>query len=164
MLVKEKILEDLFFYMLKDIFYVEKQILKVLLKMVKNVELEELVKVFEIYCVEMEGQIECLEKVFEMFGKLVCGVQCEVINGIIEEGKEVMEDFVDSEVFDVGILVVVQVVEYYEIICYGFLKIWVQEFGMGDVVKFLDQNFQEEKKIDQFLIQFVEVCVNIKVV
>ena len=63
---KEKTLEDLFLHTLKDIFYAEKQILKSLPKMAKNAESEELRQAFETHRVETEGQIERLEKVFEM--------------------------------------------------------------------------------------------------
>jgi ferritin-like metal-binding protein YciE len=89
-------------------------------------------------------------------------VQCEAINGIIEEGKEVMEDFADSEALDAGILAAAQAVEHYEITRYGSLKTWAQELGMNDAAKLLDQNLQEEKKTDQLLTQLAEARVNTK--
>jgi ferritin-like metal-binding protein YciE len=159
---KEKTLEDLFLHTLKDIFYAEKQILKALPRMAKNAESEELAQAFETHRLETEGQIERLEKVFEMLGKPARGVQCEAINGIIEEGKEVMEDFADSEALDAGILAAAQAVEHYEITRYGSLKTWAQELGMADAAKLLDQNLQEEKKTDQLLTQLAEARVNTK--
>jgi ferritin-like metal-binding protein YciE len=159
---KEKTLDDLFLHTLKDIYYAEKQILKALPKMAKNAESEELKQAFETHREETEGQIERLEQVFEMLGKAARGVQCEAINGIIEESKEIMEDFADSEALDAGILASAQAVEHYEITRYGSLKTWAQELGMNDAAKLLDQNLQEEKKTDALLTELAEARVNTK--
>ncbi|WP_201832929.1 ferritin-like domain-containing protein [Microvirga zambiensis] len=158
----EKTLNDLFLHTLKDIFYAEKQILKALPKMAKNAESEELRQAFETHLEETEGQIERLEQVFEMLGKPARGVTCEAINGIIEEGKGIMEDFADSEALDAGILSAAQAVEHYEITRYGTLKTWAEELGMRDAAKLLDQNLQEEKKTDQLLTKLAEARVNTK--
>jgi ferritin-like metal-binding protein YciE len=159
---KEKTLNDLFLHTLKDVFYAEKQILKALPRMAKAAESEELKQAFETHREETQGQIERLEQVFEMLGKPARGVQCEAIMGIIEEGKEVMEDFAESEALDAGILAAAQAVEHYEITRYGSLKTWAQELGMPDAAKLLDQNLQEEKKTDQLLTQLAEARVNTK--
>jgi ferritin-like metal-binding protein YciE len=89
-------------------------------------------------------------------------VQCEAINGLIEEGKEVMEDFADSAALDAGILAAAQAVEHYEITRYGSLKTWAEELGMRDAAKLLDQNLQEEKKTDLLLTKLAEARVNTK--
>ncbi|QRM30565.1 ferritin-like domain-containing protein [Microvirga sp. VF16] len=159
---KDKTLNDLFLHTLKDIYYAEKQILKALPKMAKNAESEELRQAFETHREETEGQIERLEKIFVMLDKPARGVQCEAINGLIEEGKEVMEDFADSEALDAGILAAAQAVEHYEITRYGSLKTWAQELGMSDAAKLLDQNLQEEKKTDKLLTELAEARVNTK--
>jgi len=158
----EKTLNDLFLHTLKDIFYAEKQILKALPKMAKNAESQELKQAFETHLEETQGQIERLEQVFEMLGKAARGVQCEAINGIIEESKEIMEDFADSEALDAGILSAAQAVEHYEITRYGTLKTWAMELGMQDAAKLLDQNLQEEKKTDELLSRLAEARVNAK--
>jgi ferritin-like metal-binding protein YciE len=155
-------LNDLFLHTLKDVFYAEKQILKALPRMAKAAESEELKQAFETHREETQGQIERLEQVFEMLGKPARGVQCEAIMGIIEEGKEVMEDFAESEALDAGILAAAQAVEHYEITRYGSLKTWAEELGMQDAAKLLDQNLQEEKKTDQLLTQLAEARVNTK--
>ncbi len=157
---KEKTLNDLFLHTLKDVYYAEKQILKSLPKMAKAAESEELKQAFETHREETQGQIERLEQIFGMLGKPARGVQCEAIMGIIEEGKEVMEDFAESEALDAGILAAAQAVEHYEITRYGSLKTWAQELGMPDAAKLLDQNLQEEKKTDQLLTQLAEARVN----
>lgn len=159
---KEKTLNDLFLHTLKDVLYAEKQILKALPKMAKAAESQELKQAFETHREETEGQIERLEKVFAMLDKPARGVQCEAINGIIEEGKEVMEDFAESVALDAGILAAAQAVEHYEITRYGTLKTWAEELGMHDAAKLLDETLQEEKKTDQLLTKLAEARVNIK--
>src|SRR5215207_9296405 len=162
MAAKEKGLEDLFLATLKDVYYAEKQILRALPKMAKATESEELKQAFETHREETVGQIERLEEVFKILGKQARGVQCEAINGIIEEGKEVMEDFAESAALDAGILAAAQAVEHYEITRYGSLKTWANELGMRDAAALLDQNLQEEKKTDQLLTQLAEARVNTK--
>jgi ferritin-like metal-binding protein YciE len=159
---KEKTLNDLFLHTLKDVYYAEKQILRALPKMAKATESEELKQAFETHREETVGQIERLEEVFKILGKQARGVQCEAINGIIEEGKEVMEDFAESAALDAGILAAAQAVEHYEITRYGSLKTWANELGMRDAAALLDQNLQEEKKTDVLLTEMAEARVNTK--
>jgi len=155
-------LHDLFLHTLKDVYYAEKQILKALPKMAKNAESEELKQAFEKHRDETEGQIDRLEQVFKMIDKPARGVQCEAINGIIEEGKEVMEDFAESEALDAGILAAAQAVEHYEITRYGTLRTWAMELGLKDAARLLEQNLEEEKKTDQLLTKLAEARVNTK--
>jgi ferritin-like metal-binding protein YciE len=159
---KEKTLEDLFLTGLKDIYYTEKQILRALPKMAKAAESDELRQAFETHRSETEGQVERLEQVFEIMGKKAQGKTCPAIQGIIEEGKEVMEDFAESEALDAGLLAAAQSVEHYEISRYGTLRTWAQELGMNDAARLLEQTLQEEKKTDQLLTELAEARMNQK--
>lgn len=159
---KQKTLDDLFLHTLKDIYYAERKILKNLPRMAKATESEELKQAFETHREETQGQIERIEQVFEMLGKRASGKTCEAINGILEEGEGIMEDFGESEALDAGILAAAQAVEHYEIVRYGTLKTWAQELGMQDAVKLIDQNLQEEKKTDDLLTRLAEARVNQK--
>jgi ferritin-like metal-binding protein YciE len=162
MAAKEKTLEDLFLATLKDIYYAEKQILRTLPKMAKAAEADELRQAFETHRDETETQIRRLEQVFEMAGKRAQGKTCEAIQGIIDEGKEIMEEFADSEALDAGLVAAGQAVEHYEISRYGTLRTWAQELGMTDAVSLLEETLQEEKKTDQLLSQLAEARVNAK--
>jgi ferritin-like metal-binding protein YciE len=159
---KQKTLDDLFLHTLKDVYYAERKILRNLPKMAKAAKSQELKKAFETHREETQGQIERLEQVFELLDKRASGATCEAINGILEEGEGVMEDFGGSEALDAGILAAAQAVEHYEIVRYGTLKTWAEELGMQDAAKLLDQTLQEEKKTDQLLTQLAEARVNIK--
>ena len=125
----EKDLSALFLDTLKDIYYAEKQIYKSLPKMAKAASSDELRAAFEKHHEETEGQIERLESVFELLGKPARGKKCDAIEGILDEGKEIMEEYADTPALDPGLLAAAQAVEHYEIARYGTLRtgpsVWV---------------------------------------
>jgi ferritin-like metal-binding protein YciE len=84
------------------------------------------------------------------------------MQGIIEEGKEVMEDFADSEALDAGLIDAAQAVEHYEICRYGTLRSWAMQLGMRDAARLLEQTLEEEKKTDELLSKLAESAVNQK--
>jgi ferritin-like metal-binding protein YciE len=146
-----KSLDDLFLETLKDIYYAERQILKALPKMAKGAESQELTAAFEKHRDETEVHVERLQQIFEMMDKPARGKTCDAILGILEEGKEVLEDFGNSPALDAGLTASAQAVEHYEIARYGTLKAWALQLGMREVAGLLDQTLQEEIKTDQAL-------------
>lgn len=156
----EKNLNELFVDTLKDIYYAEKHILKALPKMAKAANSDELRAAFEKHYDETEGQVERLEQIFEMIGKAARGKKCEAIEGIIDEGKEVMEEYADTPALDAGLLSAAQSVEHYEISRYGTLKAWAEKLNMPQAVKLLDATLAEEKKTDETLTRIAEKAVN----
>ncbi|SHJ66626.1 Ferritin-like metal-binding protein YciE [Bradyrhizobium lablabi] len=161
MQTKDKHLNDLFLDTLKDIYYAEKQILKALPKMAKAAHSDQLRAAFEKHHDETEGQVERLEQIFELIDKPARGKTCYGIQGILEEGKEVMDDFKGSETLDAGMVAAAQAVEHYEIARYGALKEWAQQLGMKDAVPLLDATLQEEKKTDETLTSLAEATLNL---
>jgi len=158
----EKTLQDLFTETLKDIFYAEKQILRALPKMARTANSAELKTAFETHRSETEEHVDRLQKIFEMLDKPAKGKTCDAIIGIIEEGKEVMEDFGSSSALDAGLLAAAQAVEHYEIARYGTLKTWAGQLGLKDAVGLLDQTLKEEIKTDKLLTQLAMQDVNAK--
>lgn len=156
----EKNLNELFLDTLKDIYYAEKHILKALPKMAKAANSDELRAAFEKHYDETEGQVERLEQIFEMIGKAARGKKCEAIEGIIHEGKEVMEEYADTPALDAGLLSAAQAVEHYEISRYGTLKAWAEKLNMPQAVKLLDATLAEEKKTDETLTKIAVKAVN----
>jgi ferritin-like metal-binding protein YciE len=156
----EKNLNELFLDTLKDIYYAEKHILKALPKMAKAANSDELRTAFEKHYDETEGQVERLEQIFEMIGKAARGKKCEAIEGIIDEGKEVMEEYADTPALDAGLLSAAQAVEHYEISRYGTLKAWAEKLNMPQAVKLLDATLAEEKKTDETLTKIAVKAVN----
>lgn len=157
-----KELTDLFHETLKDIYYAEKQILRALPRMAKNAQSDELRQAFEQHKTETEGQIERLDRVFDLLGKAPRGKTCDAIIGIIDEGKEVMEDFAGSPALDAGILAGAQAVEHYEISRYGTLRTWAQQLGLTEAADLLGQTLEEEKRTDALLTKLAGATVNAK--
>ena len=157
-----KALEDLFYDMLKDVYYAERKILKTLPKMAKAAQSAELKAGFEKHQVETEGQIDRLEQIFELLGKPARGKTCDAILGILEEGKSIMDEYKGTIALDAGLVAAAQAVEHYEIARYGTLKTWANELGMKEAVSLLDATLQEEITTDQTLSQLATSAVNQK--
>src|SRR5919108_4643948 len=151
MAIKEHTLEDLFLETLKDIYSAEKIILKALPKMAKAANSNELRQAFERHRDETEAQVERLEQVFGLMERPARAKTCEALQGIVEEAKEVMDEFKGSDVLDAGLLSSAQAVEHYEISRYGTLKSWAGQLGITEAVRLLETTLQEEKKADQIL-------------
>jgi ferritin-like metal-binding protein YciE len=162
MTAKDKNLNDLFLDTLKDIYYAEKQILKALPKMAKAAQSDQLRAAFEKHHGETEGQVERLERIFELIDKPARGKTCEAIQGLLDEGKEIMEEYKGTEALDAGMVAAAQAVEHYEIARYGTLKQWALQLGIKDAVRLLDQTLQEEKKTDEALTSLAEASVNLE--
>jgi len=156
----EKDLNELFLDTLKDIYYAEKQILKALPKMAKAANSDKLRSAFEKHHDETEGHVERLEQIFELLGKAARGKKCDAIEGLIEEGKEIMEEYADTPALDAGLLAAAQAVEHYEISRYGTLKAWAAKLNNPQAVKLIDQTLAEEKKTDETLTKIAETAVN----
>lgn len=161
-MAQAKSLHDLFTETLKDIYYAEKQILRALPKMAKTAQSEELKSAFLKHQEQTEGQVERLEQVFEMLGTAARGKHCPAIVGIIDEGKEIMEDFARTDALDAGLLSAAQAVEHYEISRYGTLKTWAGQLGLKDAVPLLEATLQEEKETDALLTRLAGANVNKK--
>ncbi|WP_407170385.1 ferritin-like domain-containing protein [Bradyrhizobium sp. ORS 111] len=155
-------LSALFLDTLKDIYYAEKQIYKALPRMAKAAASDDLRGAFEKHHDETETHIERLEQIFELMGKPARGKKCDAIEGIIEEGKDVMEDYADTPALDPGLLAAAQAVEHYEIARYGTLKAWATKLSMNDAVKLIDQTLAEEKKTDDALTKLAVTALNAK--
>ncbi len=155
-----KTMEDLFFDGVKDIYYAERKIVSALKKMARGAQAEDLKAAFDQHLQETENQVERLVQVFELLGKPARGKTCPAIDGIIEEGQEILEEFKDSPALDAGLLAAAQAVEHYEIARYGTLKSWALQLGKQDVAKLLDQTLAEETKTDQSLTKLAEAKIN----
>jgi ferritin-like metal-binding protein YciE len=153
-------MEDLFLLTLKDVYHGEKQILRALPKMAKKASSQELRQAFETHREETLGQVERLEQIFEKLGKRARGEPCEAIEGLIEEGKEIMEEVQDPEVLDAGLIAAAQAVEHYEIARYGTLAAWAKQLGQNEIAELLSQTLAEEKKTDELLNRLAEGRIN----
>ena len=160
-MVKEpKTLDDLFHDTLKDIFYAEKKILTSLPKMAKAAHNADLKAAFEKHHAQTEEQIARLEKVFASIDQKPQGKKCDAIEGILAEGKEIMEEYKGSVALDAGLISAAQAVEHYEITRYGTLATWADELGNDEGAKLLKETLDEEEDTDKALSELAETVVN----
>jgi len=155
-----KQLDELFHDTLKDIYYAEKKILSALPKMAKAAHNDDLRAAFEKHKTETEGQIDRLEQVFQLIEQKPQGKKCAAIEGILEEGQEIIKEYKGSPALDAGMLAAAQAVEHYEISRYGTLRAWAEELGLEDAAKLLEETLKEEEATDEALTELAETAVN----
>lgn len=158
--MKSKELDALFLEALKDIYYAERKILRALPKMTRAAQSPQLKQAFQQHKDETEGQKDRLDQVFEMLGRRPQGKTCPAIDGILEEGEEVMDTFKGTPALDAGLVAAAQAVEHYEMARYGTLCAWAKVLGMDEAVQVLTLTLDEEKKTDDLLTQLAESEIN----
>ena len=137
-----KKLDDLFHDTLKDVYFAEKKILAALPKMAKAAQNEGLKAAFEKHEGETKEQVTRLEQAFEEIGEKAQGKTCDAIMGILDEGKEIMDEYKGSPALDAGLLAAAQAVEHYEISRYGTLVAWAKELGHSKSVTLLNETLE----------------------
>jgi len=152
--------KDLTLHFLKDIYYAERQILKALPKMTKAAHSPELKQAFTAHREETQGQVERLQKVFEVLGKRAQGVTCEAINGLIEECEELIEQTEAGMVRDAGLIACAQAVEHYEVARYGAVIAWLEAAGNQEAVSLLQETLAQEKAADSKLNELALTTIN----
>jgi ferritin-like metal-binding protein YciE len=144
-------LRDLFVDELKDLYSAENQILKALPKMIKTASSNDLKKAFQMHLQQTEVQVERLDKIFQQLGKSPKGKKCKGMEGIIADGKELMEEEAEPEVMDAGLIAAAQHFEHYEIAGYGCVRTYAELMGEDKIMKLLQQTLDEEKDTDEKL-------------
>ena len=120
----------------------------------------ELKQAFETHRDETEGQIERLQQVFETIGKRASGKTCAALDGLAEEGEEILEEYKDSPALDAGLLGAAQAIEHYEIARYGTLAAWAKQLGNAEAERLLRETLAEEEKTDKLLTDLAESTIN----
>jgi ferritin-like metal-binding protein YciE len=144
-------LKDLFIDELKDLYSAENQILKALPKMIKKATSPELKAGFEKHLKETERHVERLDKIFQELEENPKGKKCKGMEGIIADGKELMEEDAESEVMDAGLIVAAQHVEHYEMAGYGCVRTYAQLLGFDKIAQLLQKTLDEEAATDEKL-------------
>ena len=156
-------LEKFFYDSLKDIYWAEKHLTKAIPKMMKAASNQELVAALEEHLDVTEGQVERLERVFEILGKKAQAKKCEAMEGITKEAESIIEETEDgTSTRDVGIVMAAQKVEHYEIATYGGLAQLAKTMGLDEVKELLGQSLQEEKEADETLTSIAETDINMQ--
>jgi ferritin-like metal-binding protein YciE len=157
---KIETLEELLIHELKDVYNAEKQLVKMLPKVAKKAFAPELKAALEEHLCQTEGQVQRLEEVFELLGEPAKAVKCKAMEGILEEGEELLQQKGTSETLDAGIILAAQKVEHYEIASYGSMATWADMVGRKDVKKLLVQTLEEEEQTDKKLTMLAKSGIN----
>lgn len=158
--MSEKNLEALFLHNLKDIYFAEQQILKVMPSYAERAQSEGLKAAFETHRTETEEQIKRLEQVFEILGERPAGVPCDGILGIIKEAQDVLQEFAGGEAFEAGLIAAAQAIEHYEISRYGTLRAWARQLKLEEAADLLERSLEEETDTDEVLTELAEAAIN----
>jgi ferritin-like metal-binding protein YciE len=153
-------LEDLFVHELKDLYSAETQIIKALPKMAKNASSPELKRSFEEHLEQTREHVERLKQIFDRLEAAPGRHRCKGIEGLIEEGKELMEEDIDGDVLDAGLIGAAQRVEHYEIAAYGTARAHAEQLGNSQAAKLLQRTLDEEGETDKKLTRIAESLVN----
>lgn len=147
---------------LADILNAEQQLLKALPKMAKAANSDELREAFESHLEETQNQVSRLEEVFSALDETPKRKKCKAMEGLLEEGKEMMEEKKDSAALDAALIAAAQKVEHYEIASYGSVCAWAEMLGHSDALELLQETLAEEKDADEKLTQIAESVANIQ--
>ncbi len=162
MAAKMATLEDLYMDMLKDLYSAEKQLVKALPKMAKNSQSSDLQRAFQDHLKQTEGHVERIERIFSDMEGSPRGKKCVGMEGIIEEGSELMKENVDPDVLDAGLIAAAQKVEHYEIASYGAARTWAERLGYHSAAQLLQQTLDEEGEANKKLTQIAVSHVNME--
>jgi ferritin-like metal-binding protein YciE len=154
---------DLLVEELKDLYSAENQLVKALPKMAKAATSEELQQAFEDHRQQTETHVERLEKIGKLLGESMKGKKCKAMEGLVEEGKEVMEEDAEPSLLDLALIGAAQKVEHYEIAGYGTARTLAEISGESQVAKILQETLDEEGETDKLLTE-IAMALNLEAV
>lgn len=160
--MKMETLQELYVEQLRDIYDAENQLVKALPKMAKTATNEELKAAFESHLEQTQEHVSRLEQIFEELGEKPKGHKCEAMKGLLEEGKQMMEEDADEDVMDAGLICAAQKVEHYEIATYGCLRTYAEMLGFDEQADLLQETLDEEKDTDENLTELAVSCINLE--
>jgi ferritin-like metal-binding protein YciE len=149
-------LREVFLDELADVYDAEKQLVKALPKMAKAAEHEDLRTAFESHLEQTEQHVNRLEQVFEQFGEKPRGKKCKAMQGLVEEGQELIKE----KEGDAALICAAQKVEHYEIAAYGSLQAWARLMQEEEAAELLGETLEEEKAANAKLTETAEGAIN----
>src|SRR5436190_4086746 len=158
--MKLKTLQDLFLHELKDLYSAENQLVKALPKMAKAATNEELKAGFEEHLEQTKGHVERLDQIAKQLDIKLTGHKCKAMEGLVEEGAELIGEDAEDSVRDAGLIGAAQRVEHYEMAGYGTARALAQKLGHDDIAEILGETLEEERATDAKLTELAESAVN----
>lgn len=147
----EKTLKKLFEQGLQDIYSAEQQLMEALPEMAKGAYSEDLEDAINNHLEETKKQASRLEKIFDRLNIEKEGETCKAMEGLIEEGKKILQEYPESPVRDSALIIGAQKIEHYEIAAYGSLCELADVLGFYKIAEVLDRSLAEEEQADGIL-------------
>lgn len=157
-------LNGLFLHTLKDIYYAEQQVKKLMPSFVEKATDSDLKTLIRQHADQSQTHIDRLEQVFEMIGEKAEGVTCEAMDGLVKEARHLLGEVEDAETRDAAIISSAQAIDHYEITRYGTLTTWAEQLGLEDAADLLSDSLDDEEASDDKLTLLAENRVNAKAV
>jgi ferritin-like metal-binding protein YciE len=157
-------LQDLFVEELRDLYSAEMQLVKALPKMANAASAEELRSAFEEHLEQTKGHVERLEQIFTELGQKPKGKKCKAMEGLVDEGEELIHEKPEPSVLDAGLISAAQRVEHYEIAGYGSVRTYAKLLGNNTAAEILQTTLDEEGETDKKLTQLAERLINVQAV
>ena len=155
-------LQELYLEELKDLYNAEQQILKALPRMMKAASDRELQRAFSQHEKQTQRQVKRLERIFRELGETPRGKRCKGMEGLLEEGADLIKEKPEPEVLDAGLIAAAQRVEHYEIAAYGTLRTYAQQLGHAEQASLLQETLNEEGETDKLLTALAESSINLE--
>ena len=149
-------LRELYVDQLRDLYDAENQLIKALPKMAKEATSDELRQGIEEHLEQTRCHAERLEQIFEQLGEKPKGKKCKGMQGVIEEGSEVLKEDMEEDTKDAAIIAAAQRVEHYEIAGYGTARTYANLLDENEAAELLEETLDEEKETDQKLTELAE--------
>ena len=162
MAAKLRTLEDMYVDLLKDLYSAEKQLVKALPKLAKAAQASDLTKAFQDHERQTEEHVDRIERIFSDMSGSPRGKKCVGMQGIIEEGSELIKEKGDPDAMDAGLIAAAQKAEHYEIASYGTARTWAQRLGYDKAARLLQQTLDEEGATNKKLTEIAESHVNME--
>ncbi len=155
-------LKDLYIDELKDLYSAERQLVKALPKMIKATKHPELRAAFKTHLQQTGEHAKRLEQICKELGVSPRGKKCVGMEGLIEEGNELIREEPDPDVLDAGLIAKAQHVEHYEIAGYGTVRTFARQLGFENQADLLQQTLDEEGRTDHLLTELAESGINVE--
>ena len=155
-------LKDLYIDEIKDLYSAEKQLVKALPKMAKAAKDKNLQQAFRTHLKETAQHATRLEQICQELGVSPRGKKCVGMEGLIEEGNELIKEEPDPDVLDAGLIAKAQHVEHYEIAGYGTVRTYARQLGFENQAELLQQTLDEEGRTDHLLTELAESGINVE--
>jgi ferritin-like metal-binding protein YciE len=162
--MKLESLKELYIEELRDLYSAEKQLVKALPKMAKAASAPELQAAFKEHLEQTKVHVERLEQVFKALGKTPRGKTCKAMEGLVQEGSEVIAEDAEPEVRDAALIAAAQRVEHYEIAGYGTVRTYAKMLNEKEAARTLQETLGEEGDTDKKLTKLATTLINVKAV